>query len=176
MSAFLRYGDIVLRPIERTDLEQIRVWRNDPELRSRTREWKALNLDNQKQWFERISDPQRTDHMFMLVYYGQPIGVIGLCGWTHHDRHAEISFYIGEPLMRGKGLMKRALSMLIEWGFDQGLHRIFAEVYDFNIVSVKLLERLGFSHEGRQRHHAFRDGAFVDSVMMGLLATDMEAA
>jgi RimJ/RimL family protein N-acetyltransferase len=175
MSAFLSYGDIVLRPIERTDLEQIRVWRNDPELRSRTREWKALNLDNQKHWFERISDPLRTDHMFMLEYYGQPIGVIGLCGWNHHDRHAEISFYIGEPLMRGKGLMKRALSLLIEWGFEQGLHRIFAEVYDFNIVSMKLLERLGFSYEGRQRHHAFRDGVFVDSVMMGLLATDMDA-
>jgi RimJ/RimL family protein N-acetyltransferase len=172
MSAFLSDGDITLRPIERTDLEQLRTWRNDPELRSRTREWKALNLENQTRWFERMSDPQRTDHMFILEHETQAIGVIGLCGWNHHDRHAEISFYIGDAEHRGKGYMKRALSLLIGWGFQQGLHRIWAEVYDFNVASVKLLEKLGFTYEGRQRQHVFRDGRFVDSVMMGLLSID----
>lgn len=174
MSAFLSDGDIALRAIERTDLELLRTWRNDPELRSRTREWKALNLQNQEGWFQRISDPQRTDHMFILEHNAEAIGVIGLCGWNHHNRHAEISFYIGNAEYRGKGYMKRALSLLIDWGFQQGLHRIWAEVYDFNIASSQLLERLGFAYEGRQRQHAFRDGRFVDSVMMGRLASDKE--
>ena len=176
MNAFLLDGDISLRPVERRDLEQLRRWRNDPELRSRTREWKPLNLQNQMQWFDRISDPKRTDHMFVLMHKDVAIGVVGLCGWNDHDRHAEISFYIGGIDYRGKGFMKSALALLITWGFQQGLHRIWAEVYDFNIPSVKLLERLGFSCEGRQRQHAFRDGRFVDSIMMGLLASDMEAA
>ena len=174
MIAFLSDGDITLRTIERCDLERIRTWRNDTELRSRTREWRALSRVDQRVWFERISGPDRTDHMFMLMQHEVPIGVIGLCGWNTHNRHAEISFYIGEPLLRGKGLMKRALSLLIEWGFQQGLHRIWAEVYDFNIPSVKLLERLGFSYEGRQVDHAFRDGRFVDSIMMGLLSYEMD--
>ena len=174
-SFFLSDGDIALRAIEITDLEQVREWRNTPEIRSRTREWKALNLENQKGWFQRISDPQRTDHMFILEHDAQAIGVIGLCGWNHHDRHAEISFYIGDPAQRGKGFMKRALSLLIGWGFQQGLHRIWAEVYDFNSGSIKLLERLGFTHEGIQRQHVFRDWRFVDSVMMGRLASDKES-
>ena len=176
MNAFLSDGDISLRPVERRNLEQLRRWRNDPELRSRTREWKPLNLHNQMQWFDRISDPKRTDHMFVLMHKDVAIGVVGLCGWNDHDRHAEISFYIGDINYRGKGLMKRALALLIAWGFQQGLYRIWAEVYDFNVPSIQLLERLGFSFEGRQRKHAFRDGRFVDSIMMGLLASDSESA
>tara|TARA_R110000744_G_scaffold143522_1_gene255473 strand:- start:1998 stop:2528 length:531 start_codon:yes stop_codon:yes gene_type:complete len=169
MSAFLSDADISLRPVMREELEQLRVWRNAPELRSRTREWRALSEEDQVQWFNRITLPSRTDHMFSVVYKGMLVGVVGLCAWNTHDRNAEISFYIGDPVYRGRGIMKRSLLLLTGWGFNQGLHRIWAEVYDFNITSVKLLERIGFVCEGRQRHHAFRDGRFVDSVMMGLL-------
>jgi RimJ/RimL family protein N-acetyltransferase len=169
VSAFLSDGGVELRAVERNDLEMIRAWRNDPELRSRTREWKMLTSEDQSRWFERITRSDRVDHMFVVTHLDSPIGVVGLCGWNTHDRHAEISFYIGERESRGQGLMKSALSLLIGWGFEQGLHRIWAEVYDFNVPSEKLLEKLDFTHEGRQRDHAFRDGRFVDSVMMGLL-------
>ena len=183
MSAFISDDNIALRPVERSDLEQLRQWRNDPEIRQRTREWKALTSQDQERWFERITGPHRTDHMFVVtrsthgllagvIEIERVIGVIGLCGWNMHDRHAEISFYMGDKTQRGKGYMKNALAMLIDWGFQQGLHRIWAEVYDFNIPSVKLLEKLGFAAEGRQREHVFREGRFVDSLIMGLLSQD----
>lgn len=184
MSAFLSDGIVTLKPVERNDLELLCAWRNDPEIRSRTREWKALTSEDQARWFERITSPYRADHMFVVMHHStnvkvvpheealMPIGVVGLCGWNMHDRHAEISFYIGERDERGKGLMKRALTLLIEWGFQQGLHRIWAEVYDFNATSEKLLERLGFTYEGVLRQHAFRDGCFVNSILMGRLASD----
>lgn len=172
MSEFLFNQFVALRPIEESDLEQLRKWRNDPELRQRTREWKALTSQDQARWFERITSAGRSDHMFIVMHNNTAIGVIGLCGWNMHDRHAEISFYVGDTENRGKGYMISALTLLIDWGFRQGLHRIWAEVYAFNIPSVKLLEKLGFVIEGTQREHVFRDGQFVDSLMMGLLKSD----
>jgi ribosomal-protein-alanine N-acetyltransferase len=40
-----------------------------------------------------------------------------------------------------------------------------------NHESVRLLERIGFQHEGTQRNHSWEDeGAFYDSAIYGLLA------
>ena len=172
MSAFLSSAVLSLRPIERSDLEQLRQWRNDPELRQRTREWKALTSEDQERWFQRITSQHRHDHMFIVEHQNKALGVIGLCGWDMHNRHAEISFYIGDSEQRRKGFMKDALVLLIQWGFDQGLHRIWAETYAFNVPSIKLLEHLGFLHEGKLRQHVFRNGRFVDSLIMGLLKSD----
>lgn len=190
MSSFLTDGIVNLRPVERSDLAQLATWRNDPELRSRTREFRPLTLSDQERWFETISGPNRRDYMFVLEKeasdlntnaYEQPvrvihrpsaIGVVGLCYWNAHDRHAEISYYVGERELRGKGYTKRALELLITWGFDEGLARIYAECFSSNAPSLCLLKSLGFKHEGTMRSHVWRSGDFQDSEMLGLLRSE----
>lgn len=169
MSSFLSHEDLDLVPIEREDLNLLKNWRNDPELRSRTREWRALTNEDQERWFKVITDPNRNNHMFLCRYAGVPVGVVGLCNWNFHSRNAEVSFYIGDKESRGKGIMTTALELLIGWGFNQGLHRISAEVYQFNVPCINLLKKLGFSQEGILRDNVFRDGHFVDSLLMALI-------
>ena len=41
--------------------------------------------------------------------------------------------------------------------------------HEGNIASQRLLERLGFTYEGRLRAHIVRDGARRDSLVYGLL-------
>ena len=171
-TAFLSDGVLNLRPVRRDDLARLAAWRNTPEIRQRTREWKPLNDDDQERWFQRISGPDRRDLMFVVedAAAHEPIGVVGLCYWDALNATAEISFYIGEPSARGKGFAKRGLALLITWGFDtMRLERIWAEAYAFNEVSIGLLQTLGFREEGRLRLHVFREGKRWDSVMLGLL-------
>ena len=47
---FLQTDKISFRPIEREDLAMLRDWRNDPEIRLRTREKFPLNLLDQEKW------------------------------------------------------------------------------------------------------------------------------
>lgn len=214
MSTFLTDGIISLRPIARADLPQLAAWRNDPELRARTRELGPLTEEDQARWFARITAPETRDFMFGLVRVaaatkcgiasllgsglarhdfaigedrcdclamgrreqGLPaivdrlIGVVGLCHLVPRDRVAEISFYVGPPEMRGRSYARRALQLLHQWGFDElNLRRVYAETYDFNAPSLRLLERLGYREEGRLRGHVWRFGRPVDSVMLGLL-------
>lgn len=186
LSAFLSDGTVNLRPVTRADLPQLAAWRNDPELRARTREFRPLTDVDQERWLQRISGGDRRDFMFVVESMEGPlgtdqdgndvgvlytgIGVVGLCHWDAINASAEVSFYIGERAARGKGLARRAVHLLEEWGFEQlRLHRIWAEVYAFNEPSIRLLESLGYEQEGRMREHVWRDGKFVDALLYGLL-------
>ena len=46
-------GEITgLRAIEESDLEQLLAWRNDPRMRRFFREYRELNMTQQKSWFD----------------------------------------------------------------------------------------------------------------------------
>lgn len=171
MSAFLGDENVVgLRPVEDVDLTMLAAWRNSPELRVRTREFRPLSWLDQDKWLESQAGKSRRDLMFVVVANKRPVGVVGLCHWEPRDRTAEVSFYIGDESARGRGVAAAALRLLHGYGFDEvGLDRIWAECYAFNEPGIKLLKKLGYVEEGRLRNHVFRGGQRVDSVMLGLL-------
>jgi len=172
MTAFLSNDVINLRPVRRTDLALLAEWRNDPEIRRATREWRALTEADQEHWFQRISGPDRRDHMFVVerTSDGLPVGVVGLVHWSPTDGTAEVSFFIGRQDARGQGHARGALTLLLGWGFDvMRLERIVAETYAFNDASFGLLTSLGFVVEGRMRAHVHRDGRRWDANILGLM-------
>lgn len=172
--AFLSNDRVSLSPIDAKDLSLLMAWRNSPALRSRTRQWRPLNMEDQARWYTSITNPHRTDHMFVVRALRDKsedirIGVVGLCGWNDGDAHAEVSFYIGDQDFLRQGYATSAVDLLCHWGFSRGLHRIWAEVYEFNVASRNLLERLSFKHEGTMVHHVWKDGAYHNSHILGRL-------
>ena len=101
--------------------------------------------------------------------------VIGTCGFEtidHYDKRAEIGFDLS-PDYWGQGLMKEALSAVIEHGFtEMGLNRIQAYVHIENDRSVKLLKSYGFVVEGVLRNYRWFKGNFTDWVLLSFLRTD----
>ena len=75
---------------------------------------------------------------------------------------------------QGRGIGTRLMEVLID-AADRwlGLVRVELEVYPDNDRAVRLYERFGFQVEGRKRLHAWRDGRYVDSLVMGRLRPDM---
>jgi putative acetyltransferase len=71
---------------------------------------------------------------------------------------------------QGKGigteLMRAGIELADKW---LNLTRLELEVYTDNEAAIRLYERFGFEREGRLRQHAFRDGRYVDSYVMGRL-------
>jgi RimJ/RimL family protein N-acetyltransferase len=192
LSAFLSDGTVNLRPVTRADLPQLAAWRNDPELRARTRELRPLTDVDQELWLSRISGGDRRDFMFVVdapyvvgedpLDPGCPfvstkaVGVVGLCHWDAVNASAEVSFYVGDESERGKGYTKRALHLLHGWGFDAlRLHRIYAEVYDFNEPGHAVVRSLGYTQCGRQRDTVWRGGRFASSLFYDLLEHEWRA-
>ena len=162
-----------LRAIEAGDLVQLLEWRNRPEYRRYFREHRELSMDNQQEWFEKTVTRDPATRMFAIVELagGRLIGACGLCYINWVDRNADFSIYIGaDDLYIDKKFAPDASRALIQYGFGElGIHRLWAEIYDFDEPKKKLFDHLAFSLDGRHRQTHWADGGWHDSLFYSLL-------
>lgn len=106
---------------------------------------------------------------------GPPVGMCTLFAFQPQCRRAEIGYALGSAHW-GQGYMQEALGALITHGFDAlDLHRIEADADPRNAASCRLLERLGFTLEGRLRERWIVEGEISDTNYYGLLAREWRA-
>lgn len=78
---------------------------------------------------------------------GRIIGTCGLHSFDAEQQCAEIGCILGRAYW-GQGLMREALSTVIDFGFDRfGLQTIKADIDAPNVRSLVLFQRLGFVQE-----------------------------
>jgi len=100
------------------------------------------------------------------------LGMIGL--EMHEVRSAEIGYWL-DPLVRGRGVMSRAVALVVAHAFDPdglGLDRLLWTAFVGNAPSRAVAERAGFRVEGTVRGHGVQRGVRRDSWVGTLLATD----
>jgi len=104
------------------------------------------------------------------------IGTCTLYAISPQCRRADIG-YVLRPSDWGRGYATEALVALLDWGFGAlGLNRVEADIDPRNVPSARILERLGFVHEGHLRERWIVAGEVSDSGMYGLLAREWPAA
>ena len=108
-------------------------------------------------------------HPLTLFAIATPEEVIGGIGITiNHDVHrltAELGYWLGEPYW-GKGIMTECVPLFTAAMFERfGLVRISAIVNVNNTGSARVLEKAGFSLEGRMVSNAIKDGIILDQLL-----------
>ena len=58
--------------------------------------------------------------------------------------------------------------------YDKGLERIWAQVHEDNIGSLKMLEKCGYKREGLLRRASYVDGEFKNLVVLSVLREEFE--
>jgi RimJ/RimL family protein N-acetyltransferase len=62
---------------------------------------------------------------------------------------------------------------LVKHGFQTiNLNRIYLRVLETNPRAIRAYEKAGFTHEGRQRQADFRDGRYIDLLVMSMLRSE----
>ncbi|MDX2019981.1 MAG: GNAT family protein [Deltaproteobacteria bacterium] len=87
-------------------------------------------------------------------------------------QHADLSYFIGERRVWGRGYASEAIGLAVTNAFCRlGLHRLEAGVYDGNDASARALLKNGFVYEGRavKRYRLNTDGPWVDRLLYGLV-------
>ena len=117
---------------------------------------------------QRLDEPDRL--IFCIDLDGQAVGGIGLHPGDDVNRlTAELGYWLAEQLW-GRGIMTAAVGAIVEHGFDQlPLERIEAYVYANNPASARVLEKTGFTFEGRLRRSVIKDGRVLDSLLFARL-------
>jgi ribosomal-protein-alanine N-acetyltransferase len=91
------------------------------------------------------------------IFYGA--GGLNNCNNLH--KKGEIGFWL-LPQFWNKGLMKEALPLIINYGFKKlNLHRIEGFVETENLICKKVIEKLGFNHEGTMKDCEIKIGKFI---------------
>lgn len=103
---------------------------------------------------------------------GKMIGNCGFHHWEQKHERAELGYFLNEN-RRNQGLMTEALKTVIDFGFNSmNLNRVEAFINPDNIPSLKVIQHLGFTEEGRLREHYKSEDTIYDSLIFGLLKSE----
>jgi len=175
---------VILDVIDSENIEWMRQQRNKPEMRKYFREWKEISKDKQAAWYDAIGNNTADNHVYFEIRNDEVIfedsgdvlvgsgELIGCCNLSYIDwrlRSAEFGIFLCDKA-RGAGLGKDTLLTLFNYGFkEMNLHKIWAEVYEFNQALHVYTSGIGMAVDGRIRHSTFCDGKYHDSVMLSIL-------
>lgn len=103
---------------------------------------------------------------FAIEVDGAAAGSIGFKPGTDVERvQAELGYWLGEGYW-GRGIMSEVVAMVTAWGLDRlGWLRVFAVPFAWNQASCRVLEKAGYTLEGRLRKSAIKDGVVVDQLL-----------
>ncbi len=109
----------------------------------------------------RSQDPP---HVLAIDVNGQLAGCIGLELQDDISRiSAELGYWIGEPYW-GRGVATEAVKQMLEYTFETFpvVSRIYAKVFEYNIASMKILEKNGFHLESIQKKSVIKNNEIID--------------
>jgi RimJ/RimL family protein N-acetyltransferase len=161
-----------LRPVEEADYALIHAWMNHPEV------WHYMDYERPFSLADVVEDVQRSRQdgfPFTIVVGDRAIGRIGLNQFRRRDRICSVYMYIGEPEFWGKGYAQDSVMALLGYAFDRwDLHQVELWALGDNNRGLATYERCGFVQEARLRERSWRDGRWVDRVVMSVRRAEFE--
>jgi ribosomal-protein-alanine N-acetyltransferase len=108
----------------------------------------------------------RPETHFAIAVDGEAVGAVGIeLKEDVYRRSAEIGYWLGEGLW-GRGIVSEAVQATTEWAFAHfDLFRIYAHVFEWNPASARVLEKAGYTLEGRLRQAVVKDGQIIDALL-----------
>jgi RimJ/RimL family protein N-acetyltransferase len=113
--------------------------------------------------------------LFVIEVDGGRAGTMQFERVNRRSRIAQLGGLAVHPSFRGGKVADEAARQFQRHLVDDlGFHRLQLEVYGFNERAMRHAERAGFVHEGIRRKAYWRNGEWVDGVLYGLVAEDLE--
>lgn len=167
-----------LRAYRREDIDAALAYINDPEVKRFLAPGipYPLTREDEEKFFANNSGLKDTCSFAIETLDGRYIGGCGVHQVDWKNSVCEVGIFIGDRTLWGQGYGTDAFGVLVRFAFEQmNLNKVRLRVYDFNERGIKSYRKLGFTEEGRLRRELYRDGAYHDIVVMGLLREEWSA-
>lgn len=107
---------------------------------------------------------------FAIVVDGEAVGGTGIeLGTDIFRRSAEVGYWLGEPFW-GRGIASEVLRAITDYAWATlDVIRLEAGVFSWNPASARVLEKAGYTLEGRLRQGVVKRGRVGDRLIYGLL-------
>jgi RimJ/RimL family protein N-acetyltransferase len=122
-------------------------------------------LGDAEAWL-RLAPEESPETNFAIDVGGEAVGGAGLTlRGDVYRRSAEIGYWLGRAHW-GRGIATEVVCALTGWAFDSfDLCRIDATVFEWNPASARVLEKAGYTLEGRLRRAVTKDGRTIDALL-----------
>ena len=173
MLGLLNLKTMLIRKIEKSDL-QLRVdWMNNPKIYSSMHFDLPVLLENTVRWFEN----NQTNNHRSDVCFVEKDEIVAFGGLTSIDdvlKKAELYIFVN-PDSHKSGIGTRATKLLCKYGFEElDLHKIYLLTNENNVAAIKVYQKCGFILEGRLRDEYMAEGGYMDRLYFGLLKTEFD--
>ena len=167
----ISFGEYCIRSYDLNDLEALVKYANNIKVSQLLRDqfpfpYTRVDAEN---WLMQACN-QHTETNFAIANNFELIGAIGINLQEDVNRFsAEIGYWLGESFW-GKGIVTDAVKIFTRYAFENfDLNRIFANVFEGNIASEKVLLKAGYKKEGTLKKAVFKNGKFLDQYIYAIL-------
>jgi [ribosomal protein S5]-alanine N-acetyltransferase len=163
---------VVLRPLVKGDLPQWSNYLLVPAVHEHT-SWTDMSVAALSRHLTANAEDSASSPLRLAIASRSDDGLVGTIGfhtvWAEH-RSAELAYDLA-PHAWGKGIAVSLCRTMVEWAHAAaGIQRVQATVLNSNARSIRVLERVGFSHEGLLRGYRLVRGSPGDFHMYAHVA------
>ena len=164
-----------LRAIERTDMQKMTKWANDPDLRNFVGPQFPVSMYEEEAWFDRLTRNEFRKALIIETKQQEAIGYVYIdLDWV--NRKAQLSMAIGEKDYWDKGYGTEVVQIALNHCFNEvNMNKVYLYVFEFNKSAVRLYEKCGFKKEGLIRQDYLIHGKYEDRIIMGILKKEFSA-
>lgn len=169
---FISGDKIYLRGLEKSDLPNLIIWMNDPEV---TRYLFMGTIPAHlelltEQWEKDIKSHNEVVFAIVEKKKDEMIGWAGLYSINWISRSAEYRIFIGDRNQWGKGIGTEVAKLMIKYGFEKlNLNKIWLGVNASHIGAFRSYEKASFAKEGVLRQEIFKNNQYYDAIRMSIL-------
>ena len=157
---------ISIRPLKKMDRKLLAQLANNKKIGKNLRDIMPYpyTLDDADDFIGIVS-LENPVHTFAIVLNKKFVGICGLILKTDiYRKSCEIGYWVGEPYW-GNGIATGALNLLSDYAFNTlDVLRVYTGVFEYNLASMKVLEKCGFKKEGYFEKALIKDGKYYDEV------------
>ncbi|MDT7828218.1 GNAT family protein [Pricia sp. S334] len=167
----MQKASVQLRALKHSDVSTMARLANNKKIWNNVRDafGHPYTEKNAREFIEKQSQSD-TEKVFAVDYNGELCGLVGLILQKDvYRKSAEIGYWIGEPFW-GQGIATQAVGLLTRYAFDKlVLVRLYAGIFEYNVGSMRVLEKNEFVKEGISKKAVFKNGKFWDEHRGALL-------
>jgi diamine N-acetyltransferase len=167
----LKGEKIQLRAPEKSDLDLLFEWENDPSVWLITQTRAPFSSDLLQDYLDHADkDLYEFGQMRLMIDCLNPkktIGNIDLFEFDPFNKRLGIGICIADTKERGNGYAKEALQQALDYAFEQyDLEQVFCNILSSNEVSLRLFAQAGFEQVGIKKRWIREGKVWHDEILL----------
>lgn len=163
---------LMLRDFHQTDLQAVHEYAVDPEV-VKYMPFGPNTIEDSQSFIDRainrrMEDPRR-DFELAIVLKSED----KLIGGCRIHKASKTEAHLGYILNRGywgNEYATEAAMAMVEFAFSElGVHRVYSNCHPDNVGSIRVLEKVGMTLEGRRREYMMFHGEYSDTLLYSIL-------